>query len=214
LNPFVPKGLLYKDNEDKLRLESRNGVIQAQFVIYTAGNWLQEDRLTPALLRELQRLAVNQIYRCAGHFRDGPVVLDGALHEPPAFEQVPGMIDELCQYVSDHWTETPVHLSSYIMWRMNWVHPFYGGNGRTSRAASYLILCAKLGFVLPGTKTIPELIQNNPGPYYAALRAADAAWNRGVMDLSEMERLLSSLLAQQLVQIHEQATGSKAPPQR
>ena len=68
--PFVPKGIAYRDLEDKVRQESRNGVIQAQFVIHTASNWNQERRITPDLLRELQRLAVNQIYRCAGSFRD------------------------------------------------------------------------------------------------------------------------------------------------
>jgi hypothetical protein len=44
------------------------------------------------------------------------------------------------------------------MWSMNWIHPFFGGNGRTARALSYLVLSVKLGFVRPGTKTIPELI--------------------------------------------------------
>jgi Fic family protein len=94
---------------------------------------------------------------------------------------------------------------------MNWIHPFYGGNGRTARAVSYLILCARLGFVLPGTKAMPELIRDEPSPYYEALRSADVAWSNGKIDLSVMETLISSLLATQLVQIHEQATGIKAP---
>jgi Fic family protein len=97
------------------------------------------------------------------------------------------------------------------MWRMNWIHPFYGGNGRTARAVSYLILCARLGFVLPGTKTIPDLIREEPTPYYEALQSADAAWSLGKMDLSAMETVVSGLLAAQLVQVHEQATGIKAP---
>jgi len=56
---------------------------------------------------------------------------------------------------------------------MNWVHPFFGENGRTARAISYLILCARMGFVLPGTPTIPELIVADRTPYYQALRSAD-----------------------------------------
>jgi Fic family protein len=97
------------------------------------------------------------------------------------------------------------------MWRMNWIHPFFGGNGRTSRAISYLALCAKLGFVLPGTKTIPELIAEDRDPYYKALRLADVEWEKQLLDVSAMEDLISRLLAAQLVQIHEQATGRKAP---
>jgi Fic family protein len=84
----------------------------------------------------------------------------------------------MCEYVHENWNKTPVHLASYLMWRMNWIHPFYGGNGRTARAVSYLILCARLGFVLPGTTTIPELIVNNRAPYYSALRKADEAYAR------------------------------------
>lgn len=105
----------------------------------------------------------------------------------------------------------PAHLSAYLMWRMNWIHPFFGGNGRTSRAISYLALCAKLGFVLPGTKTIPELIAEDRDPYYKALRLADVEWEKQLLDVSAMEDLISRLLAAQLVQIHEQATGRKAP---
>ena len=33
-----------------------------------------------------------------------------------------------------------------------------GGNGRTSRALSYLVMCARLGYRIPGTHTIPEQI--------------------------------------------------------
>jgi len=65
------------------------------------------------------------------------------------------------------------------MWRINWIHPFFGGNGRTARALSYLVLCAKLGFRLPGNKTIPDFIVESREPYYTALRKADAAWSDG-----------------------------------
>jgi Fic family protein len=120
----------------------------------------------------------------------------------------------MCEYVHENWNKTPVHLASYLMWRMNWIHPFYGGNGRTARAVSYLILCARLGFVLPGTTTIPELIVNNRAPYYSALRKADEAYAEGRLDVSEMEELMDSLLAAQLVRVHEQATGRSANEQR
>lgn len=81
-------------------------------MFYTAANWTSDTQLAPELLMELQRLAVNQIYRCAGHFRDGPVFLEGATHQPPPSEQVRGLVDEMCQYVNWNWNVTPVHLSS------------------------------------------------------------------------------------------------------
>jgi Fic family protein len=96
------------------------------------------------------------------------------------------------------------------MWRVNWIHPFFGGNGRTSRAVSYLALCARLGFALPGTPTIPDQIVAHRGPYFEALQAADAAWADSRLDLSRMESLLGELLATQLLSLHNQATGRYA----
>lgn len=160
----------------------------------------------PDLLRELQRLAVNQIYTCAGNFRDGPVRIQGVRHEPPPHDQVPGLVEEMCAYVNA-WDKSAIHLASYLMWRINWIHPFFGGNGRTARATAYLIMCARLGFVLPGVKTIPDLIVADRDPYYHALQQADESWEKRALDLSEMESLMSSLLAKQLVAIHRQATG-------
>ena len=210
---FVPKGTIYRDANEKRDLESRNGYIQAAFVVDAAQNWTPESRLTPELICEIQRLAVNQIYRCAGHFRDGAVTL-GVDHVPPDHEAVPGYVDAMCEYVQENWGKPAIHLSSYLTWRMNWIHPFFGGNGRTARVVSYLILCARLGFVLPGTPTIPELIVRDRTPYYDALRKADESFRDGVIDLSEMEELMDSLLAAQLVSIHEMATGKPAQVKR
>jgi len=88
---------------------------------------------------------------------------------------------------------------------MNWIHPFVDGNGRTSRAVSYLVLCVRLGYVLPGTQTIPEQISRNKDPYYKALEAADKANAAGKIDITEMEKLLESLLAAQLVSVIDAA---------
>ncbi len=120
----------------------------------------------------------------------------------------------MCDYVNQNWTTmTPVHLAAYAMWRLNWIHPFFGGNGRTARAFSYLVLCIGLQFAPPATqKNIPQLIEENREPYNVALREADRAWAAGRLDLSAMERLLSDLLATQLVFLHEAATGLQHLP--
>ena len=207
---FVPRGPAYRDSADKRGLESRNGYIQAEFVVFEAKQWSLESRLTPDLICELQRLAVNQIYRCAGCFRNGPVSISGVAHVPPDHALVPREVDAMCGYVHTNWDRPAIHLASYLMWRMNWIHPFFGGNGRTARAVSYLILCARLGFVLPGTSTIPELIVKDRTPYYQALLKADEAQAAGTIDVSDMEDLMGRLLAAQLVSIHEMATGKPA----
>ena len=101
----------------------------------------------------------------------------------------------------------PLHLAAYALWKLNWIHPFTDGNGRTARALSYLLLCARLGYRLPGKNTIPEQIAADKTPYYKALEAADGEWVGKKVDLSVLEKLLADLLANQLVSVHEQATG-------
>jgi len=93
------------------------------------------------------------------------------------------------------------------MWRLNWIHPFADGNGRTSRILSYVVLSIRSGALPPGTPTIPDLIVENRQPYFNALDAADEAWAQGRIDLSVMEELLEILLAKQLTGYFQQAGG-------
>ena len=120
-------------------------------------------------------------------------------------------MEELCEYVNDKWTEkSPIHLSAYVMWRLNWIHPFTDGNGRTSRAVSYLVLCIRLQALLPGKVTIPEQIEQDRIPYYHALEGADEAWTSGRIDLTAMKGLLNAMLAKQLYAIHQDADSGGA----
>jgi Fic family protein len=198
---------LYSSDDNKRELEIRNAAIQFLAVQYLVGEWKPDTKLTLQLILELQRLVINQIYTCAGSFRDGPVWLSDGKHLPPDYAEVPALVAEMCEYINDNWDRTAIHLASYLMWRVNWIHPFFGGNGRTARGVAYLILCAKLGFLLPGTTTIPDRIVSDRKPYYAALHDADSAWARGELNVSQMEDMMSSLLAKQLYEVHEKATG-------
>ena len=164
-------------------------------------------RLRPSTLLDLQRLAVDGLVASAGYFRQGPIDITGTKHQPPPAAEVAAYVDEMCEYVQDHWYASPVHLSAYLMWRLSWIHPFDDGNGRTSRAVSYLVLCARLGQRLPGTKTIPERIAEAKFDYYDALDAVDAAWSAGKVDVSAMEALLELHLRDQLIETFNAATG-------
>jgi Fic family protein len=122
---------------------------------------------------------------------------------------VPELVENLCDYVNENWaTATPIHLAAYVMWRLNWIHPFADGNGRTSRILSFFVLSTKLGFVLPGTPTLPELVIQHRHAYEDALDSADDAWrDRQRVDVSKMERLIESLLAKQLANVYQMAGG-------
>ncbi len=166
-------------------------------------------QLRPSQLLSLHRVALGGISPYAGLWRPADIEIGGSGHQPVSASEVPTKIEELCDYINENWDEkTAVHLASYIMWRLNWIHPFTDGNGRTSRAVSYLVLCIHMGYLLPGTDTIPDQIAVDKTPYYRALEAADEADKKGLIDLSDMEELIAAMLAKQLWAIHEHATGA------
>jgi hypothetical protein len=70
-----------------------------------------------------------------------------------------------------------------------------------------MVLCAHLGIRLPGLKTIPDQIAADKTPYYKALEAADEAAKQDQIDVGQLEGLLESLLAKQLVLVMQAATG-------
>ena len=192
------------DPAERAKLEARNALEQFDAVISLVEQFTSADhpqfRLRTSTILQLQRLALKGLSAYAGVFRPAGVDIGGSKHKPTEAHLVPARVEEMCDYVTDHWSKPPIHLMAYVLWRLNWIHPFTDGNGRTARAVAYLVLCTRLSYRVPGTKTIPELIAVNKDPYYAALEAADAG------DLTVLEKLLAALLAQQLYDVHRVAT--------
>lgn len=188
---------LFTSKPEKDALEARNALLQFDETLRLVRNAKGVLHLTPQILCALQKLAIQDIYKCAGTYRKRTIYISNSLHETPPFQQVEKLVEEMCDYVNTS-DGTPIHLAAYLMWRVNWIHPFSGGNGRTSRAVSYLALCTKYDTELPGTPTIPDLIAADRVPYYMALDAADAACRAGRIDVTTMENLISDLLLRQL----------------
>ncbi len=175
-------------------------------------DWLASDkyRLKPSTILKLNRYALDGLSTYAGVFRPAGVKIFGSGHTPVAAAEVPGAVEEFCDYIHENWhTKTAIHLSAYALWKLNWIHPFVDGNGRTARVVSYLILCARTGARLPGKVTIPEQIALNKAPYYKALEDADSHYRVGKkINVEAMEAMLDAQLASQLLSVHEDATGS------
>lgn len=91
----------------------------------------------------------------------------------------------------------PVQLAAFVLWRLNHIHPFINGNGRTARACCHLVLCLKVGGWLPGAPILPELIRANHEEYVDCLKVADAS-AATQLDLAKLHEFLTRLLDQQL----------------
>jgi Fic family protein len=204
---------LIKDPQERAEAEARNGLRQFDAGLAAAQSAIERQffKLRLSMILALHREALSGISHFAGNFRPGSVQITKSKHTPPPAHLVSELLEELCDYVNDNWERsTAIHLAAYVMWRLNWIHPFADGNGRTSRIVSYVVLTIKSGFVLPGTRTIPDQIVSDRNGYFAALDAADAAWGEGRLDLTLMEDLLGGMLAFQLAAFFE-STGGKLP---
>jgi Fic family protein len=200
-----------RDPKLKAELEAANGLRQFDAVRELVQEGLRASpfRLRPSVVQRLNRIAVRGLVDNPGSYRSTDMFIDGSSHQPPEADVVAERVEDMCEYVNGNWTtKSPVHLAAYVMWRLNWIHPFEDGNGRTSRAAAYLVLCVAAGALLPGRNTIPEQIVSSRKAYYDALEAADRADRNGSIDLSAMETLLGDMLAKQLVDLHRGATGA------
>lgn len=210
--------LLIPDPDDRAIKEAANALLQfdqAEALIVKATRAGEPLVLRPSLVCEFNRLGIQGIYRSAGIYRPGPIRIGNSQHTPPPAADVPRLVEEMCDYVNGgRNSHTPIHVAAYLLWRINWIHPFIEGNGRTARIVSYIMLCARSGFLLPGTKTIPEQIaEDRNAHYYGGLDKADAAFAEGEIDVRSLESMIGTYLARQLVSAYNQAAGDQDEPE-
>jgi len=171
-------------------------------------------KLRASHILALHRTALDGLSSYAGVFRPGSVQIGDSKHEPPPAHLVPEHIEDMCDFINDRWTgASALYLAAYVMWRLNWIHPFTDGNGRTSRVVSYVVLAIKAGYLPSGSPSIPAQIEADRGPYFSALERMDEALRNGQLDLQPMIDLLSTLLAKQLLAFFESA-GGRTPPDK
>ncbi|UGY00123.1 Fic family protein [Bradyrhizobium quebecense] len=181
-------------------LEVSNGNRQYDFLrsIVQASLDMGKPFLSQQLIKASNFHAITCLHAYAGEYRPCPVSV--GQHIPPAHYRVPALMDDFVNTVNRSWDQTsdPIAMATYVLWRINNIHPFINGNGRTARATCYFVLCIAAGGLLPGTKILPELIRQNRQQYCDALQLGHDSFARGNLDLSALHALVSKLVAEQL----------------
>jgi Fic family protein len=193
------RGPLLCDPSEKAQLEGANGLAQVEYIDELISREVHD--LRESHVRELHRLAVEGIYPCGAKYRDArmQVRIQNSPHEIPAPAFVPALVVEAIEWINHQKGQlSPLDRAAYALWRFNWIHPFSGGNGRTSRGIAYLIICMDNNAMLPGKPNMPTLIYDNRDEYIVAFRAVDAAEAAGKTDLSAMSGFLRRMLTMQL----------------
>jgi Fic family protein len=183
--------------------EIKNGFRQFDLSLEVAQYYLHPERpfaLRIPLILDMQKEAVEGIESEPGKIRTGAVGISQSDHVPPDAYLLNSLLTVFCDFINDNWHErTAFYLAAYAMWKLNWIHAFTDGNGRTARTISYMILCIKLGYILPGSPTIPQQIEEDKSHYIEALEKADDAFRKGDVDVGEMENMIKGMLARQLL---------------
>lgn len=155
-------------------------------------------------LKELHRTGTLFLLNHPGQYRTEEVVVqhpDGTVvHTPPSHSEVDRLMKEFFLELEQMWSDSaPIRIAAFSLWKINWIHPFKNGNGRTARAFIYSCLCTKFGFLLPGNTTIIDLIMRDRDQYQTSLRIADRGFAESkIPTLTDMENFLERLLIEQL----------------
>ena len=150
------------------------------------------------IIRALHYHALACLHPGAGQYRTDSVEV-GDEFTPPAHPLIVSLMEMFVIQVNRLWDRLDaVALAAFTLWRLNNIHPFAEGNGRTARAACYFVLCLKAGGWLPGDPILPELIRAQRSDYLRCLRAVDeSAWG-GATDVTPLQGFLAGLVDQQL----------------
>lgn len=192
-------------------LESANGNRQYDFLrsIVVASLEMGRPFLSQQVIKALNHQAITCLHIAAGEYR--PCAVSVGVHQPPPHWRVASAMEDFVNIVNRNWDSTDeVVLATYVLWRLNHIHPFINGNGRTARAASYFVLCLKLGGWPDGNIILPELLRRDHDEYCVALQKAHDGFARhGEPDLTHLHVMVARLLQEQLASAPESSNHSQ-----
>lgn len=163
----INEGLTIKGKPLKDHLEAK-GHAEALEYLYEISSRDNQDPLTEKIIREFNGIVMRDIDReWAGRYRNSNVIIGGASHTPPEAFEVPQLMHDLIRWVNKNSQNLhPVELAAVFHHRFVSIHPFFDGNGRTTRLAMNVLLL-RSGFPLV------VILKNDRRRYYRLLGEAD-----------------------------------------
>lgn len=191
-----------EENPVYRNLALQNSIRQLHFLETMVNTAVTMERpvLSQTFIKALNFHAIGCLHAYAGEYRPAPVTV-GDYH-PPEHYRVPALMEDFVDYVNLHSQGGDRFvLSAYILWKLNFIHPFVNGNGRTARACCYFTLCVKSGGWIAGNPILPVLLEQNRGEYVSALKTGDEGYRNGEppgVFLGPLASLIQRLLFQQI----------------
>ena len=169
-------------------------------------------RITLSDILQVHALTIEGIYPCAGNFRDALslVEITDTDHKPAHPAHVRLDVNDMLEglYSPEGRSKSALERASLVLWKLNAIHPFNGGNGRVARAIAYLVMVSEVAPIFAG-EPLPAKLKRRKTEYVAGLKRADKG------DLTPLQHLLLECFQQQLADISSGRTNaensSKAP---
>ena len=140
--------------------------------------------LSQSIIKAINFHAIVGLHYEAGRYRSHDVTVGD--YAPPPHYLVEPLMDELVNEVNRSWgSADATRVATYALWRVNAIHPFVNGNGRTARAVCYFVLCVRKGGLLSGGTVFLEAMGREPvrTQYIEALRQADEGDELALVEL-------------------------------
>lgn len=163
----INEGLTVKNKPLKDHLEAINHYEALEY-LYSFIEKDQPQTISEVTIRNLHRLiTLDTEKEWAGRYRSGGVIIVGAEHKPPEAIDIPRFMANLIKWFKQNYRKLhPVELAALLHHRLVYIHPFFDGNGRTSRLVMNLFLMSK-GYPLV------IILKNDRRKYYQTLIDAD-----------------------------------------
>lgn len=126
-----------------------------------------------------------------GVLRHGPVYVvntrptakDQLVYTPPAWEKVPGLLDDLIHWCNHSPEIHPIIQAGVLHYQFESIHPFTDGNGRTGRLLTLLHLYQS-GWDFKKVLVLEEYYDENRKNYYQALQTGSTYKKRDGADIT------------------------------
>ena len=163
----INEGITIKGKPLKDHIEAKNHQEALEY-LYDLVEKGKKNTFSENLIRSLNQIVQQNIDKVwAGKYRNSGVVIGGASHKPPEALEVSNLMRKMIKWYSDNNKKLhPVELASIVHHKIVNIHPFFDGNGRTSRLAMNIIL---MQFDYP----LAVVLKNDRKRYYSALSEAD-----------------------------------------
>ncbi len=164
---IINEGITVKGKPLKDHLEAKDHHAALQY-LYELVEFDKRHTISEQLIRSLHQLITLETDKeWAGVYRNANVIITGTKHQPPDALEVLHKMRELIDWLKANQTRFHIiEIASLLHHRLVHIHPFFDGNGRTSRLLMNVILMQN-GFPL----TI--ILKNDRKKYYRALAQAD-----------------------------------------